>query len=322
MHVNRTEVWKNFDLGTELDIAGTFVYNGLRALHEMRTLDEPEEIFEFFYNLAVGIERLMKVALILSEHDDSLDQQEFEKSLITHTHLELLRRLKVVASINLAVPHNEFLGMLGTFYNSFRYDRFSLSPTWNPDKEKSAMRSFLQKHLSITLNNESSIFPNENTPQIKKFVGNLVQKISVQLYGIITDKARSVNLYTYELRSDSKAAKIFVRAAATFADEDVLWKELLIFLLNTNDQSGLLDYLRSIEPLAFDIALLQEYLQAFRSEVGKQSILDELEALYENLENPGVRLQALQPIGDPNVLFDAWDDELDEDDEDDGTGFA
>lgn len=315
--MDRTDFWKNFDLGTELDIAGTFIYNGLRSFDEMPTLDSAEEIFEFFYNIAVGVERLLKVALILLEHDSSHDQQEFEKSLITHNHLVLLDRVTALAPINLAGPQKEFLGILSRFYKSFRYDRFSLLSTYNRDKEKETLRVFLKKHLSISLRDESSLVANENTLQVKKFIGKVVQKITTPLHQIITERAGSQNLYTYETRLDSKAAKIFVRESFTFTDEDVLWKEILIFLLNTKEQSGLLDHIRSIEPLGFDVALLQDYLQAFRSEVGKQSVLDELEALYEDVERPGDRLKALQLIGDPHVDFD-WGDGESEDDDADG----
>lgn len=315
--MDRTEVWKNFDLGTELDIAGIFIYNGLRSFDEMPTLDSAQDIFEFFYNVAVGIERLLKVALILLEHDHSHDQQEFEKSLITHNHLVLLERVTALAPIKLAGPQKEFLGILSTFYKSFRYDRFSLLSTYSPDKEKATLRVFLTKHLPISLSDESSLFANENTPQLKKFIGKVVQKITTQLHGIITERARSQNLYTYEARTDSKAAKIFVRESFTFTDEDVLWKEILIFLLNTKEESGLLDHIRSIEPLGFEVALLQDYLQAFRSEVGKQSVLDELEALYEDVERPGDRLKSLLPIGDPHVHFD-WDEDESDDDDADG----
>jgi len=99
--MNRDQVWKNFDLGKELDVSGTFIYNGLRCFHEMKTLDHAEEVFEFLYNLSVGLERLLKIAVILLEHDGSQDQGAFEQSLITHNHLELLRRLKAHAKVAL-----------------------------------------------------------------------------------------------------------------------------------------------------------------------------------------------------------------------------
>ena len=39
--------WKNFNLGTELQISGSFIYNGLLVFDEMETFYHEEEIFEF-----------------------------------------------------------------------------------------------------------------------------------------------------------------------------------------------------------------------------------------------------------------------------------
>lgn len=73
------EYWKNFNLGTELDIAGRFLFNGLQAFHEMEHFAAEEDSFEFLYSVAVGIERLLKIAIILTEHDPAADQEAFEK---------------------------------------------------------------------------------------------------------------------------------------------------------------------------------------------------------------------------------------------------
>jgi hypothetical protein len=107
------EAWKNFNLGQELHISGTFIYTGLRRFHEMRTLDHTDELFEFLYNLSVGLERLLKIAVVFLEHNDNTDQEKLEKSLITHNHLDLLKRVRKHARVNLSTPHNEFLALLG-----------------------------------------------------------------------------------------------------------------------------------------------------------------------------------------------------------------
>src|SRR3546814_6971025 len=86
MQMSRSELWKNFRLGEELDVTGTFIYNGLRRFHELHKLDYSADLFEVFYQLSVGIERLMKIALVLLEHDDANDQDAFERSLSTHNH--------------------------------------------------------------------------------------------------------------------------------------------------------------------------------------------------------------------------------------------
>jgi len=85
--MNKHQAWKNFNLGQELSISGAFIYNGLRRFHEMQELDHTDEIFEFLYNLSVGFERLLKIAVILIEHKDDSNQEALEKSLITHNHL-------------------------------------------------------------------------------------------------------------------------------------------------------------------------------------------------------------------------------------------
>ena len=84
------EAWKNFNLGEEVSISGAFIYNGLRRFHEMRILDHTDEIFEVLYNLSVGFERLLKIAVVLLEHEEAIDQDALEKSLITHNHLSLI----------------------------------------------------------------------------------------------------------------------------------------------------------------------------------------------------------------------------------------
>jgi hypothetical protein len=82
--MKRTQAWKNFNLGQELSVSGAFIYNGLRRFHEMRVLDNTDEIFEVLYNFAVGLERLLKIAVVLLEHNETTDQDELE-GLSSHT---------------------------------------------------------------------------------------------------------------------------------------------------------------------------------------------------------------------------------------------
>ena len=61
--MNPSDFWKNFRLGEEIHISGTFIYYGLRRFHELRKLDFDDELFEFLYELSVGLERLLKSAV-------------------------------------------------------------------------------------------------------------------------------------------------------------------------------------------------------------------------------------------------------------------
>ena len=53
------------------------------------------------------------------------------------------------------------------------------------------------------------------------------------------------------MRSGSKAEAVFF-GHADIPLENILWKELLVFFMNTKAKSGYLDFLRNISPLEFD----------------------------------------------------------------------
>lgn len=305
------EFWKNFRLGEELAISGNFIYDGLRRIHEMQRLDYDEEIFDFLYHVSVGLERLTKIAIVLCEHSDETDQDALEKSLITHNLNDLMARLRASSTIKLGASHNEFISILTTFYNSLRYDRFTLASSFSGGKERKALVSWLEKSLSMTLNHGVRLFGIDNPERCRKFVRKTILKISQQIYEVIQKEARRLNLYTYELRHASKAESVFLREV-DIADEDVLWKELLIFFMNTRSTSGYLRYLRGIKPLDFDPALADDYLACFASDSAKARVMDELEHLYAEMEG-GVRsrLEAMAIINAPNVYFD--DDDESED---------
>ena len=323
MRMNEHQAWKNFNLGDELSISGALIYNGLRQFHEMRTLDNLDEIFEFLYDISVGLERLLEIAVVLIEHKDDSDQEELEKSLITHNHLELLNRVRKNCKLTLGSPHNEFLSLLGTFYKSLRYDRFTLSSVYDTEREKKALYGFLSKHLAVEIQISSSYSPIRNEARYRQFIRGIVTKISSAIYEVVQVKAFELNLYTYEVRHGSKAQTVF-QGQAELATEEVLWKELLVFFMNTKSSSGYLEFLRSIEPLEFAPELTSDYLQCFQSNAAKAFVTDQLTHLYEQLKNSGKRIEVMSVVGDPGAYFDSPDSEDDfdspdssEDDEDD-----
>jgi hypothetical protein len=310
--MNEQQFWKNFRLGKELDISGRFIYNGLRYFSEIETLYYDEEIFEILYNLSVGLERLIKIAVILIEHDENLDQDEFEKSLISHTHLDLLKRVRKKHTLTIAGPHNDFLALLSTFYKTHRYGRYSISSVSPSSQEKKLFHSYLEKQLRVEI---KDVFPfniTSNDDKFRQFIGNIVGKIATNLFEIISKEALRLNIYTNEIRYNSKAAKVFLTKQFEFTKENVLWKELLIYFMSTDDVSGHLDFIKSIEPLGFDPTLVRDYLQCFFSDEKKIDVIGELEDLYLEIEKPEERLDQLRIIGDPNVIFDIDEDEIED----------
>lgn len=310
----RAEYWKNFRLGEELDVSGTFIYNGLRRFHEIKKLDHSADIFEVFYQLSIGIERLMKISIVLVEHDEKSDPETFEKSLVTHNLQRLLTRIEQSKDLGLSSHHRAFLNVLTRFYENLRYDRFSLSATIEIGKERQELLDFLNKHLNVEFQDKDALFGNENTNQYKKFILKIVVKIASTLYELVRERANILGLYTYELPSGSKAETVFLRKA-NILTEDLLWKELLIFFMNTKETSGFLKFLRSIEPLPFDPALVGDYLACFQADSARSEVLDELEAHYEEeVSDTKVRRQMMDIIGRSGIYFsDDLDTEFEED---------
>lgn len=298
--MNRSEYWKNFKLGKELDISGRFIYNGLQCFHRMEHFHYEEDIFEFLYNISVGIERLLKVCIILIEHSDDLDQDEFEKSLITHNHQELLNRIKKKHKIRLSTVHNDFLQILGKFYKSYRYGRYNLDAM---DGEKFQLHDFIEKHLKLEINDQP-FFNTKNDVHIKKFIGKTIGKITEELFTIIESEAHRLSIFTYEIRYGSKASKIFTFKKYDFFDEDILGKELLIFFINSIEESEQINLIKSIKPLGFGSYLATVYMECLNSDVKKLMIMGELDSLYEELDDVKKRLNIIEAIGNPNAYFE------------------
>ncbi|SLK12955.1 MULTISPECIES: hypothetical protein [unclassified Paenibacillus] len=301
-------VWKNFSLGKELDIAGSFIYNGLKAFDLMENFVHEDGIFEFFYNTAVGIERLEKILVILIEHNDTVDQKDFERSLKTHNHLELLNRITKKHNCGFNNLHNEFLKLLSSFYKTMRYDRYTLNTIYSHDKERVGLVSFLEKHLKTEIIYKD-IFVTQNEWRFKKFIGKVVGKICEVLYKLIDKEATALNIYTYELRSESKASVIFLAKKYNFFEDDIVWKEILIYLINNADSSGILDFIRRIEPLNLEPELVNEYINVFKSDLKKHSYIYDLEEQYYEIENTKERFEMLGLLGNSNVHFEQSENE-------------
>lgn len=304
--------WKNFNLGTELDVSGCFIYNGLNALDELQTIHYESDVFEILYNLSVGIERLEKIVITLIEHDESMDQQEFEKSLITHNHLDLLFRIRKKHNFRLSTVHNKFLQILDNFYRVMRYDRFSLMSIYDFGKEVKALLNFLVNELNIGDKNGTQPESVSNSTKIKKFIGNIVGKISSELYQVVCDESDRLNIYTYEIRYGSKAFKIFIAKKFDFYKEKILRNELLVFLCNSEQYQGFRDFLKGISPLDFDKALANDYIKAFHNKLECQEFTDELDSLYEDIKHKKNRLEMIEVLGMHRVMFDYSDHEEDD----------
>ncbi len=302
--------WKNFRLGTELQISGSFIYNALYFFDKMEYFYYEHECFEFLYNAAVGIERLEKIVIVLLEHDESEDQETFEKSLITHDHLELLNRIKKHKPINLGKTHNKFLNLLSTFYKSTRYDRFGIASVYHRNQDKEQLIEFIASELKIQITAEQ-MFPTEIDERIRKFIGKTILTISSKLYEIVYDKAHELNLYTYEIESRSKAFKIFMEKGWSFSEEKKLKREILIYLINKKQVDPVIEFIKDIEPLEFESYDTHDYVKFLLDFHGRRHMIEELEYIYEENGYDKSRTERVDLLGSDDISFDtSYEDEF------------
>jgi len=310
--MKKEQFWKNFDLGTEVQLSGNFIYDGLHVFDQMEHFNHQDEIFEFLYFISVGIERLLKVDVILIEHSEESNQFDFDESLKTHSHTYLVNRINKKHKLNFGKVHSEFIQLLANFYRSFRYDRFNLINYDKYDQEKQALVSFIEKHLDLKISNEQ-LFVTQNDKRFKKFIGKVIGKIVSQLYELVVKEANRLNLYTYEIRTFSKAYKIFIENDYTFEKEQILQKEILIYLIKNELDSGFKDHINKYLPaLEFENGSENDYSKCLFNLMNCRMVVDELDVLYEDVEDKKLRLGAIDVIGSDCIFEKDFDEEFDD----------
>lgn len=307
--MNQLWAYKNFNMGHELDISGEFIYDGIEALNEMICIEESSPLFSFLYHTSVGIERLQKIIIVLFEDINFDEYEEFEKSLITHSHQDLHSRIKRSAQIEFNNRENDFLMLSTNFYKSARYNRFNINTS--ECKEANLFVEFVKKHLKpeeIEYHFISrKVMVNE---RVKSLVGRTLGSIANKYYSLIREGANKNGTYTYELLADSKAEKIFLGNYRNKSlqemkiTESIAVKELIACIRNTEETCAFLRFLDEIEPLDIDVNLINEYLSELSMGNIPQILIDEVETLYEEIEHPKNRIELISLIGDTCVAFE------------------
>lgn len=312
--MGKLKAYKNFNLGTELSVAGAFIYDGLRNFDEIKNFNNTEGIFSFLYNVSVGIERLAKICIVLIEHHDNRnDQQKFEESLKHHNISGLIERVRKSSQLNFSKKHNAFISILTEFYKKQRYGRFISEKVFESDTEKDSLIMYLERYANVTFETQTPLVFVRNNNKMKEFIGKVIGTICERIYETIEEQARKQSLYTYEVEFNTKAYKIFTRREYTFFEEKIAWKELLIYLLNSQESHKLLNLLREIEPIELDSGLLNEYLCSFNSDVDKFDLMDEITNYYEDnygkdeLKN---RKEVLEVLTNKNIIWNIDDEDI------------
>lgn len=309
--MNRDQWWKNFSMRFEVEVAGSFIYNGLISLHRLEWFNRPTDIFEILYNLSVGVERLQKVALVLLEHGSKGDVDEFEASIRHHSTLALSDRIDDHVNQKLAPIHKEFLSMLTEFYAQHRYGRFASSSHKSLTSEYDMFLSFLSKHFHVKIPEASNLFALPNSNTIRRGVGRVVWRIIGGLYEIVHDAATELRLFSYELDFQSKAGRIFLgtgyekhpRERLDFVDDDYARKEILLALMNSPESTKHLEFMRNVPPLAIDMGLTPALVRALISPSSENLsyVQGEVEESFAEIEDVGDRLKLLDILDEENI---------------------
>lgn len=291
--MDATYTWKNFDLNTELHISANFIYSGLLSYRNLQGYTHSDEVFRVFYDLAVGMERLLKTAIILHSHTEEVNQSDFESALITHSHNKLSEMLSnAVDSYKPTSDQLRILGILSRFYKHYRYDRYILASA--PDRLK-----------------EGAYFEDLIGGKNQQKIPATVRTFCLALYEIIKSGAAKNNMFTYEIRYNSKAYKLFLRQETDFLNEEIALKELILSIAHGESSSGLVEAARWIDgPLQFDSSDVDEYFDAFFDHGTRMSLIDLVEEQY-NIEGikPSKRIEMLKNLNSDLLCYAAADDE-------------
>ena len=282
---------KNYKLNSEFHIVGSFIYNGLRVFNQMRVFTE-EDVFSFLYNISVGIERLEKILIIISNKD--VEEDNLLQKIKNHDHLKLLSIIEENHSFKFELKHKKFLYLLSDFYKRIRYDKLNSSGYVYESKD-----AFLYYIRSIDINVQTFLDNKLNSDNIRKNIGKIIGKIVNDLYNKINKENQCKNIHTTETYSLTKAYKIFLEKSYDFLNERKLMKEIIIFLINNKKKNDYFSFIKdNIKPLNFDPALVEEYIKFPDSDLDKKELMEEMNHLYEEMskEERKERLNTLSLI--------------------------
>lgn len=87
-------------------------------------------------------------------------------------------------------------------------------------------------------------------------------------------------------------------------DERIAFKEFLLYIKNTKEDSAFLKYMNEIPPLEFAKGLIEEYINELSHNIVSQGLIDDVEYLYSKNGYSIERVQLLDLIGALYVQFD------------------
>lgn len=298
----------NFSLVKEVEIAGVQIW---KAIEDINRVYFPEDgnnivvdyLFTSLYQAAQGIERLFKILIELMKYDnDSYDAKKVDELLLSHNHIAMYQFIDKQKKLLIGKNERKFLELISKFYNKGRYNRFRYNE--NDIIELSLLKEFG--------NDIKKDFDN----RIKHRYGKTIGSISHMLYNAISDMSLKLNIYVYELHSDSVARFVLHDC---YKDDlyDILKeienskRELLWYVLKKGKDMAITEVGKEIEALPFDDIGEQMFLEELICNMNSGSLIYDFvsgeydEQISEDKEKWKERLEFMGLIGNTNVY---WED--------------
>lgn len=305
----------NFSLVKEVEIAGVQIWKAIEDINRVYIPKNGNSIvvdylFISWYQAAQGIERLFKILIELMYYaDDSKDKQKVNELLLSHNHVGMYEFVNKKEKLSFGKNERKFLECISRFYNEGRYNRFS----YNEDN---------LMELKLLQDFGSDIEEEDFDDRVKHRYSKTIGHISHTLYKAISKICVELNIYVYELNSDSVANFVLNNyyrddLYGILKEIENSKRELLWYALKKGKNLAITQVGKEIEPLSFDDMGVQMYFEELICNMNSGSLIYDFvsneydEQVAEDKEKWKERLEFIEVIGNSNVYLeeDEWGDE-------------
>ena len=306
MKMDSIWLFKNFNMGRELEVAGEFLYESAKRAMAIKYFFSEFEINSILYNGSVGIERLQKILYCLYVVNKEDDLKKPDKCLLGHNHLELHSKIQKLVDCGFTKKHTCILGAFQDYYKDYRYGNYEIGTK--------KMVSGLMIRIFKNCDNKADFNEPMTSFEQEKFVRfyiNALGEMARKYYKLIAEKASELNMYTYELDSLSAAARVFwASEGKKLYDELIIErlavKEFLIYLTKKEVDTGTFKIIDEIEPLEYDPAMINDFVSELVNGKVDDSLIEFTEALYAEIGIKQLkdRKTLVDLLGNRNVFFE------------------
>lgn len=302
----------NFSLVKEVEIAGVQIWKAIEDINRVYIPKKGNAIvvdylFTSLYQAAQGIERLFKILIELMYYDDnSYDERKINELLLSHNHVGMYDFVNKKEKLSFGKNEKKFLECISRFYNEGRYNRFR----YNEDN---------LMELKLLQDFGTDIKEGEFDDRVKHQYSKAIGHISHTLYDVISKISIKLNIYVYELNSDSVANFVLRKyykddLYEILKEIENSKRELLWYVLKKGKNFSITQAGEKIESLPFDYMDMQMFLKELICNTNSGELIYNFvsneydEQVAEDKDKWKERLKFIEIIGNTNVYLeeDEW----------------